>query len=215
MKLNEYMANTFPNLELRPALFYSWDIGIRFELGVNYDSDNVYYNCPYLIGVYHRAITLFNTLHLPDDDLYVVVDVDDFADSTAFEKRYNVFSKYVKQKSKLYTLQQITLPYIYPVDNEDRDYKTHRFYLKCKTADIKYIQMIKAICNQDMGMKPNIFHRIYFINIRTNTIFHIYDDRGCDVIAVKPKTIEHVYKGYNDWILDYDRAEIEKVFNRE
>ncbi|MFP3887505.1 hypothetical protein U8V97_18885, partial [Priestia filamentosa] len=30
----DYMHKTFPNLELRPPLFYSWDVGIRFELGV-------------------------------------------------------------------------------------------------------------------------------------------------------------------------------------
>ena len=43
--------------------------------------------------------------------------------------------------------------------------------------------MIKAICNQDMGIKPRIFHMVYFININKNTIFHIYDDRCCDVLA--------------------------------
>ncbi len=36
MKLNDFMQETFPNLALRPPLFYSWDMGIRFELGVNW-----------------------------------------------------------------------------------------------------------------------------------------------------------------------------------
>jgi len=29
MALTNFMNENFPNLELRPALFYSWDIGIR------------------------------------------------------------------------------------------------------------------------------------------------------------------------------------------
>lgn len=46
MRVNEYMLETFPNLELRSPLFYNGDIGIRFRLGVNYDCNNIYENCP-------------------------------------------------------------------------------------------------------------------------------------------------------------------------
>lgn len=204
MRLNGYMLETFPNLELRPPLFYNGDIGIRFKLGVNYDYNNIYENCPYLEGVYNRAITLFQSLHSKTDDIYIVVDVNDFADGETFKHKLNIFSKYVKEKSNLFKLQKNTIPYVFPEDDEDGLYKTHRFTLKCKVSDLKYIPMLKAICNQDMGIKPSIFHRVYFININKNTIFHIYDDRGCDVLATSPNTIRDMYHTYNDWILDYD-----------
>ncbi|HFJ9450778.1 hypothetical protein CN268_13395 [Bacillus anthracis] len=213
MRLKEYMLETFPNLELRPPLFYSWAIGIRFKLGVNYDYNNIYENCPYLEGVYNRAITLFQSLHSETDDMYIVVDVDDYADGENFKHKLNIFSKYVKEKSDLFKLQKNTIPYVFPEDDEDGVYKTHRYTLKCKVSDLKYIPMIKAICNQDMGIKPRIFHRVYFININKNTIFHIYDDRGCDVVATSPNTIRNMYHTYNDWILEYDRNKIDKVFN--
>ena len=183
MRLREYMLETFPNLELRPPLFYNGDIGIRFKLGVNYDCTNIYENCPYLEGVYNRAITLFQSLHSKTDDMYIVVDVNDYADGETFKHKLNIFSKYVKEKSDLFKLQKNTIPYVFPEDDEDGVYKTHRYTLKCKVSDLKYIPMIKAICNQDMGIKPRIFHMVYFININKNTIFHIYDDRGCDVLA--------------------------------
>ena len=35
MELKYFMEENYPNLELRPPLFYSWDIGIRFEVGVD------------------------------------------------------------------------------------------------------------------------------------------------------------------------------------
>ncbi len=213
MRLNGYMLETFPNLELRPPLFYNGDIGIRFKLGVNYDCNNIYENCPYLEGVYNRAITLFQSLHSKTDDIYIVVDVNDFADGETFKHKLNIFSKYVKEKSNLFKLQKNTIPYVFPEDDEDGLYKTHRFTLKCKVSDLKYIPMLKAICNQDMGIKPSIFHRMYFINVNKNTIFHIYDDRGCDVLATSPNTIRDMYHTYNDWILDYDRNKIDKVFN--
>ncbi len=213
MRLKEYMLETFPNLELRPPLFYNGDIGIRFKLGVNYDCTNIYENCPYLEGVYNRAITLFQSLHSKTDDMYIVVDVNDYADGETFKHKLNIFSKYVKEKSDLFKLQKNTIPYVFPEDDEDGLYKTHRFTLKCKVSDLKYIPMLKAICNQDMGIKPRIFHRVYFININKNTIFHIYDDRGCDVLATSPNTIRNMYHTYNDWILEYNRNKIDKVFN--
>jgi len=213
MRLREYMLETFPNLELRPPLFYNGDIGIRFKLGVNYDCTNIYENCPYLEGVYNRAITLFQSLHSKTDDIYIVVDVNDYANGETFKHKLNIFSKYVKEKSDLFKLQKNTIPYVFPEDDEDGLYKTHRFTLKCKVSDLKYIPMLKAICNQDMGIKPRIFHMVYFINVNKNTIFHIYDDRGCDVLATSPNTIRDMYHTYNDWILDYDRNKIDKVFN--
>jgi hypothetical protein len=54
---------------------------------------------------------------------------------------------------------------------------------------------------------------VYFININKKTIFHVYDDRGCDVLATLPETIRDMYERYNDWILDYDKPEIDKVFD--
>ena len=72
--------------------------------------------------------------------------------------------------------------------------------------------MLKAICNQDMGIRPSTFHRVYFININKKTIFHVYDDRGCDLLAARPETIKDVYNKFNDWILDYDRNQIDQVF---
>ncbi|ADK04407.1 TPA: DUF3885 domain-containing protein [Bacillus cereus] len=213
MRLNEYMLETFPNLELRPPLFYNGDIGIRFRLGVNYDCNNIYENCPYLEGVYNRAITLFQSLYATEDDIYIVVDVNDYADGEIFKHKLNIFSKYVKEKSDLFKLQKNTTPYIFPEDDEDGVYKMHRYTLKCKVSDLKYIPMLKAICNQEMGIKPRIFHRVYFINVNKNTIFHVYDDRGCDVLTTSPNTIRDIYHTYNDWILEYDRNKIDKVFN--
>jgi len=34
-----------------------------------------------------------------------------------------------------------------------------------------------------MGIKPKIYHDVFFINIKKETIFHVYDDRGCDLLA--------------------------------
>ncbi|NYV65038.1 DUF3885 domain-containing protein [Bacillus sp. Gen3] len=212
MQLNEFMHKNYPNLELRPPLFYSWDIGIRFELGVEWKRDYDYPNNPYILRCYKRAITLFESVHSPTEDIFVVMDVNDFDKGKNLKHQLKNFSPYVN-KSILFCLKHQELPYIFPEDDEEGTYKTHRFTLKSKTSDFKYVSLLKAICNQDMGLEPRIFHRVYFININRKTIFHVYDDRGCDLLATSSATIRDVYSRYNDWILDYDRPKIEKVFN--
>lgn len=211
MQLKDFMNENYPNLELRPPLFYNWDIGIRFELGVGWEIEEVYPNNSYVLGCYKRAITLFDSLHSPTEEIFVVIDVNDFDKGKKFKRQLKNFSSYV-EKSLLFKLKYQALPYIFPEDNEKGTYKTHRFTLRCKTSEFKCVPLLKAVCNQDLGLKPSIFHRVYFININRKTIFHIYDDRGCDLLATSPTTIKDIYNKYNDWILDYDRPVIDKVF---
>jgi len=212
LPLNNFMNNNFPTLELRPALFYSWNIGIRFELGVNWKREYDYVDNPYVLGVYHRAITLFEALHSPKDDIFVVIDVNHLNRGKNSRRKLKNFSTFV-DKSLLYRLNHETKLNVFDEDDEQGIHKTHRFTLKCKTTDLNYIKLLKAICNQDLALKPSIYHRVYFVNINKRTIFHVYDDRGCDLLAASPATIKGIYDQFNDWILDYDRIRINNVFN--
>ncbi|WP_243510280.1 DUF3885 domain-containing protein [Priestia filamentosa] len=212
MLLKDYMHKTFPNLELRPPLFYSWDVGIRFELGVEGEGEYAYPNKFYIQECYKRAITLFESLHSSSDDIFIVIDVNDFNEGKSIKRKLGNFSPYV-EKPLLYRLNHQIKPYVFPEDDEEAQYKTHRFALKCKTHDFKYVSLLKAICNQDLGIRPSIFNRVYFVNVDKETIFHVYDDRGCDVLATSSESISDIYKRYNNWILDYDKPEIDKVFN--
>lgn len=81
MEFKHYMKVNFPNLSLKPPLFYSWDVGIRFELGVNWIKEDCAEESFYLKGVYERAITLFRSLHSPEEEIFVVANVNDFGDS--------------------------------------------------------------------------------------------------------------------------------------
>lgn len=212
MTLNDFMMKNFPGLELRSPLFYSWDASIRFELGVNESSVSIHENPMYLQRVYRRAIDLFEALHASEDVLYLVVDVHDFGKGYALQRKLNVFAKYVNETSVLSHLQHENRPYIYPEDDEDGTYRTHRFSLRCRRSDFRYAALLKAICNQDMGLSPCIYFPVYFVNETKRTIYFVYDDRGCDLLGTETGVIYSVYEEFNDWILDYDRAQIDKVF---
>lgn len=211
MHAEQFLNTKFPGLTLEPPLYYSWDASIRFELGVSEGDGSIHENPDYLPGVYKRAVTLFNAVHSPGDEIYLIADVIRFPDSGAFNRKIHIFSKYVKKTAVLHKLQEKTIA----VNDPDGDeYTTHRFSLKCNVRDIAYIPLLKAICNQDMGIKPKIYHRVYFVNMSKDTIFYVYDDRGCDIAGSTPGDVRNLYETYNDWILDYDRKEIDEVFKR-
>ncbi|TCN26275.1 DUF3885 domain-containing protein [Mesobacillus foraminis] len=209
MLANDYLGRMFPSLLLSPGLFYRWEIGIRFELGINYTPDLAYVNSPYLQGVYKRAITLFEELHSPNDSIFIVIDIYD--DGHGYRNR-KFLRRFIKEKSLLYQLRHETLPDVYSEESEEDSSKIFRFTLRCRPSDLKYTSMLKAICNQDMGIKPSLSHTVYFMNLSRNTIFHVYDDRGCDVLGASPDSLKGVYERFSDWILEYDRDEIDKVF---
>lgn len=54
---------------------------------------------------------------------------------------------------------------------------------------------------------------IYFVNITKRIIFHMYDDRGLDIIASDVETLKPIYTKFNNWILDYNRIQIDALMN--
>ncbi|MEC1679920.1 DUF3885 domain-containing protein [Bacillus mojavensis] len=207
LPVNEYVLENFPGLRLTPPLFYNWQIGIRFEIGVGYNVNAAYLHNPYIDNAYKRAVTLFKSLHADDDDIFVIADAVGFGGGRRYKSKLHIFSRYIREKAVLKKLQHIAVSYTCSDDD-----KTHRFFLRCKAGDVRYIPMLRAICNQDMGIKPSISQDIYFINIKKRTIFHLYDDRGCDILAAAAETIRDMYETYNSWILDYDREKINCLF---
>ncbi|GIN20784.1 DUF3885 domain-containing protein [Siminovitchia fordii] len=197
----------FPTLKIKPPLFYNWTSGIRFELGNPKEHNEV----NYMKRVYFRSLSLFRRLHSANDEIFIVADIHH--DNEVFRwRKIKIFKHYIKSKEALFRLQHQTIPYVFEDVYDRIDYYTHKYILKCNVSDVKYSQLIKAICNHDMDIKPKIHHDVFFINITKGTIFHVYDDRGCDVIASSKESIRYLYEEYNDWILKYDKAAIDELF---
>lgn len=207
-----FMDSHFPDLALLPALFYSWPIGIRFELGTHWNKGLGYEGSPYLENVYSRAIRLFEAGHGEQDELYIVTHVSDFGQLKRNRKK-PMMMRYVKEKSLRCRLIHQEMPYVIPEDNESGNWKTHRFVLPCRRSEIDYTGLLKECCNKDMGFKKTAYQEVYIVNKTRKTIFHVYDDRGCDLVAASAETIRPMYERFSNWILDYDRLKIDQVFN--
>ena len=156
-----------------------------------------------------------------EDEILFVTDVHTTNNNLFFLQRkpLNVYLKYIKAKQKLYKLQHHLLPSVFEDQDEEDQSVTHRFVLSCKKNEIKYIQLLKAISYEDfihpstiLINSPESGYDICFVNLSNKIIYHLYYDRGCDILA-GDIVIRFLYEECNDWFLDYDREEIDLLFS--
>ncbi|GAA4178042.1 DUF3885 domain-containing protein [Sphingobacterium sp. E70] len=77
-----------------------------------------------------------------------------------------------------------------------------------------------AIANQDFPSRfPRLAYNhiisnkeIYFLNINKKLLFNRYNDRDLDLVATNIEILKPIDENHKNWILDYDRAQIEKLF---
>lgn len=197
MGITSFLQQELPEIIFERPMFYRNDKALRVELG-----EGSFRESTYLPRVYEKALTLFEALHDNTHELLLIVDHDE-------DKKIGVFSKYIKSKSLLYHLQHEVIQRL-----DEEELTTYRFALHCKKQDIRYHALIKAICNQDLGMKPSVPQRVYFVNKTKKTVFYVYDDQGCDIVATTLQTLRPIYETFNDWLLDYDREQMNKLFSK-
>ncbi|MCM3758514.1 DUF3885 domain-containing protein [Sporosarcina aquimarina] len=216
--LQSYMDHHFKGLTLAPALFYSSYPAIRYEI----TNPTISLNDPVEIQLkqaFHRSITLFDEVFRGTDEMMLITDVHtSLSNSYLRKKPLNVYLKYVKQRDVLTGLRHEVIPD--PLEEEENQRVIHRFSLLCKKGDIRYQQLLQAICYEDFAHPSTILKNnpssgveVYFINVTGNLIYHLYDDRGCDILAADKHDLRFLYETYNDWILDYDRNVIDETFH--
>lgn len=206
----KFLKDNFKGLKLRKPLFYSWNLGIRFDLQVGETDTDEYFQ-----EVTRRASTIFKTAFDNFDKVFLVVM------DYKYKRRKIRFSNFIFRQ--IDDLQQGDLSY-------SKDFRLYEPYDKFDirniaivklTADrIDYKNIITAISHTDFPPKePRLDQNglltgkeIYFVNIDKKLIFHMYDDRGLDIISADKEILRLIYKQHNDWILNYDRERIDKQF---
>lgn len=217
--VNDFMKDHFNHLILRPPLFYSWEYGIRFEISIPFSEHEDKSN---LQQIKERSNGIFNQVFQASDEILLITDIHCERNDHFLQKRpAKIYQKYVKNNKLIKKLQHGILSSVFLEENEEDydDMVTHRFVLACNKYDIRYHQLLSAISYEDFPHPSQILknnyrpgYDIYFVNITKKMIYHLYDDRGCDVIAANKEDLRLLYDNYNEWILDYDREQIDKLF---
>ncbi|WP_313185929.1 DUF3885 domain-containing protein [Sphingobacterium siyangense] len=206
----QFLQDHFKRLNLRAPLFYNSDFGLRFDLQVGETNTEKYFQ-----NVIRRATTIFQNAFDDSDNVFLVLM------DYKYKRRKIRFSNFIfKQILDLHTGEIIFLKEIGLYDPHDKFDIRNIGVIKLTSGRINHKTVLLAIANQDF---PSRFPRlennhiisnkeIYFINISKKLILNMYDDRGLDVVATDIETLRPIYEKHKDWILDYDREQIEKLF---
>lgn len=64
----------------------------------------------------------------------------------------------------------------------------------------------------EMPIYPSAPVLSFLLDTNASVMLHVYDDRGMDVIADDPAKLHGLYSNFADWLLDYDRERMAKLF---
>ncbi|RPD46849.1 DUF3885 domain-containing protein [Hymenobacter sediminis] len=200
MALIGFLQQHYPSLTTAKPLFDCWLISLRFNLQKDTlaTSDEAYFQ-----EVIHRASLLFRAVFAPDE--YALLVHEQWR-----SKRHRI-------RSSNYLLRQLPVPqtaiHFQRITNPYSDtLKWMRMHFPITISQIPYTEILAAISNQDFGRRPALLGRLFFLNQRTGLVFHMYDDRGLDIIGPDVASLRYLYEEFNELILDYDRPQIDALF---
>lgn len=189
-------------------LFYNSKIAIRFNIGDNgndvyvdlRDEDSTV-NPEYVNACFERVTQIYNRLKNKPDLL--VIDGYICENETSEN-----FVSSVKSTTGLPEPHEKKCEKVC----KDEDVFTHIF-LCWKLKDFHPDKLFREIILADFGSGNHFLtSSVYFVCTNDNVLFHLYDDRGADLISDKKETICYIYEELNHLILDYDREKIDATF---
>lgn len=200
--------------ELKHPIFYNAPIGIRFEIGGN---ENVYLNSgnadectvnpEYISASLNRAKTIYENLpHSPS-----IMRIDGYVhDETAVP---NVISSVCKATEFPQPHEQTVVSFQW--DEDDEIISQIQLYWDLKRIIFSPEKLLQEIIKADIGGHSMLVSNVYFMNADDFVLFHLYDDRGADLVAADKELLRPIFKRFNKWILDYDKEQINKIFTKQ
>lgn len=209
MKLSDrfyHTLNAFGMNGIEFPVFYSARIGIRFDIGDSSDFD-VYsekhtVNPSYTEHCLNRAMKIIDSLSNPPDILAILLYYDD--EQGLKEEIENILSV-------------IKLPYPHEIDKrrpvpDDKQINTALLLWDLSTTNFSKETLLKEIIVSDLGGENLLTASVFWVWSNDEMMYHLYDDRGADLVASKKSAMKDIYTRFNKWILEYDREKIKSTF---
>ncbi|MDN4492834.1 DUF3885 domain-containing protein [Ureibacillus aquaedulcis] len=202
MDLHDFMMKNYNGLSLTPDLYDKWDNAIHIDLGNDiYQFDNHQkLNMERFHTVYQQVSEITSFLFKTTDD--VVVVVNSYPYSTKKGVYPNFFRRFFKNQQSKYSLRLHEFYWKF----EGEFLTVQQMSLLCKVSDLRVKNLYQALIHEDFhSLKPRLRSRdsqfapdVFIVNLNNKSIFHLYDDRGCEIlnadIKVHKKLLE-IFKG--------------------
>jgi hypothetical protein len=198
--------------KLESPIFYNAPIGIRFEIGgqepiyLSTSSKKLVSNPAYIDAAFERVMSIYHGLpHEPN-----LLRIDGYPDEKNTQEIIDDICKYT----------ELPLPHeqvLETIPNED-EIGTYfcqlQLYWDLSVMKFQPDKLLREIIKGDIGGCRELVSSTYLIDSHSTILFHLYDDRGLDVVAANKESLRSLYERFNVWILDYDRKKIDLLFKK-
>ena len=190
---------------LEHPLFYHAPVGIRFRIG---GEETIYLdgkiNSDYVQGALDRAAAIYRSLPIPPDILRIDGYPEEETDDSVLTTVRKMAGLPVPQE------QEASVE----LDEDGDAHRQIRFYWDLKCVSFCPEQLIREIILGDIGGWSGFTSSVYLAGPGP-FIYHLYDDRGLDVLGSSRELLLPLYHQFHGWILEYNLEQIDRVFTAD
>jgi hypothetical protein len=190
-------------------VFYKSPVAIRFEIGCGTPysnapgADGTAVNPEYVGAALRRAKAIYEALPQTPDLLRIDTYPNENASECGNESDLNAFLS-----AGPFPFEQRSIL----ISDGGEQYEVLQLYWNLYGADYSPDPLLGEIIKADLGGISALASSVYFANTKETYLYHVYDDRGADLAAQRRETLRSIYENFNQWILEYDREKIDKLF---
>ena len=191
------------------AMFYQTPFGLRFELGGDQSMGPLRF-----MQAVDRARAVATALFSRSETLVAFVSI------------YGEERTTRRHSTAIQQLERIGFPHPFgsaaKVPQKDQEYIAEfggdlfrHWYAAKFTNDAAAVSaLLWASVAREMDIRPKAqcLDTIHIADIQKRLALTVYDDRGMDVVGPNGPTLSSLYRKFNAWLLDYDRAEMDAKF---
>lgn len=156
-----------------------------------------------------KAITIFNDMFQPEDEIFLVVHSSEgYEQITPRQYRGDISIIEFFISGNYYEENFEVKGY-----NPEADSHFLVISIAINRKQVKVKPILQEILKTDLGGCSNLASTVFFINRRTHMIYHLYDDRGVDIMAPSILDLKPLYDKYIDQIPKEDKGLMAKIMN--
>jgi hypothetical protein len=207
----------FNLIKFEKPFFYKNNYALRFEIGPNdinpwRDESLKTFNKEYFSIAFNRAKAIYDSVFSPSEKISIVFQL--FSDGRKKIKRNSLLFK------SIHCIENSNISFSSHRDVYVDNLNTKRQHIarvkitNLTTAQINIIKILTAIINSDFKRYPSLNGECYIVNDTTGLVFHLYDDRGLDVVSETKESLHKLYQIHSQLILAHDRDRILNMFSQ-
>lgn len=204
--LLDHMLQTMKQIQnerLQLPIFYESPIALRFEIGdPNLSTDQALY----IRQALWRASFLYDAIETPDILLWVLYRTsdNDTDDITALLDRFCTIAN-LPNPAEVYEQETI--------DSDGEPLVRIFFLWDMRQTPPNMEQLLGGIIQTDFAGFLELASAVFFFDTTNDVLFHLYDDRGLDIVASDRQSLLTLYQKCPNWLLDYDRKRMDQIFS--